>query len=1075
MKIYDNNTEILDVRVDDSSYRSRAIKGEHILVLDFSLPEYVALPVGAWCEYQNTRYTLLRPENMKMIHTRNYEYSVTFEAAQAELSRYKFRDLTDGRLKFSLTDRPKGHLQRLVGNLNARDETLTGQTDRWSIGECIDASAKAINYNHTDCMSALTMIADEFGTEWEIDGTVVSLRKVEYNRDNPLPLSYGKGNGFKSGVERRNSDESLPVEVLYVQGGSRNIVMEKYGAEFLHLPEGQTIRYDGTRFEDEEGFIEADAREYEVSSDGMEIHRSDSEFFSHAEDSLDCSEIYPCRDEEIYKVEELEGDRLPVIIKTPENLDYEDYRLDDMPTVVFQDGNLAGKEYELSKGGNGKDICEKYYENGSFIGWRIWIRIEDEDMALFGPEGVSLSVVGSRLRIFSIALPEEYVCDNAARSGAEWEMFREAVRYFHDHEDRKFSFTGELDGIWTKENWLNVGGKIRLGGYVAFTDPKFQPEPVLIRITAIKDYVNNPYSPEIELSNSVVGRSFTSEMDRIHGDEVLVEDRHRESLRYTKRRMRDTSEAIGMLEQAMLGSFNESITPLDVQTMLVLIGDESLQFRFVDSMENPHQVMHHVEYDRTAKVLKVPAGIIQHMTLDVSSVSPSHPVSDYHFWQLPAFETPILTETEKKYYLYAKVSRSARTGTFHMSGTAIGMMPEDDPDNYYLLMGLLGSEFDGYRSYVSLYGFTEILPGQINTGIIRDAEGRLVIDLANATVTAKDGAVIDGNIRIASGSSGLENLEEWENVKYLQQIFKAPVLASEGAILSELLAVKDDGGNVVAGLNASDSGKSTGTGGHGRLLFFAGADNVNSLSTSKTRIYEDGHIVSTSVDIEGKINASSGKIGGFSIGDFDLVNNEDSYSSRLSATAVQLRNNGTRNYTSAILLQTVTDGTSGRYNNYRVAVESEYNGSTVSGSNPQNIGLYLDVSGAKYENVLGTTYGNFAVRCINGMFSGLRPLTRLFSQKSGSLTSEDFFCLVWIEPNYHSTINLPSNPENGQTIFMIKDGGGSLTVNANKTIHRVGGYSEQYALGVGGEYSGIILFVYSSEDNKWWACVVNHL
>ena len=105
------------------------------------------------------------------------------------------------------------------------------------------------------------------------------------------------------------------------------------------------------------------------------------------------------------------------------------------------------------------------------------------------------------------------------------------------------------------------------------------------------------------------------------------------------------------------------------------------------------------------------------------------------------------------------------------------------------------------------------------------------------------------------------------------------------------------------------------------------------------------------------------------------------------------------------------------------------------------------------------------------MFSGLRPLTRLFYQKSGSLTSEDFFCLVWIEPNYHSTINLPTNPENGQTIFMFKDGGGSLTVNADKEFLRIG-YGVQNDLGIGGEFQGIILFVYTEEDNRWWACVI---
>lgn len=38
---------------------------------------------------------------------------------------------------------------------------------------------------------------------------------------------------------------------------------------------------------------------------------------------------------------------------------------------------------------------------------------------------------------------------------------------------------------------------------------------------------------------------------------------------------------------------------------------------------------------------------------------------------------------------------------------------EAEEGNYYLLMGVLNSEFDGKRSFVELYGYTEILPGRV--------------------------------------------------------------------------------------------------------------------------------------------------------------------------------------------------------------------------------------------------------------------------------------------------------------------------------------------------------------------------
>ena len=38
------------------------------------------------------------------------------------------------------------------------------------------------------------------------------------------------------------------------------------------------------------------------------------------------------------------------------------------------------------------------------------------------------------------------------------DMFRAAVKYLFDNEELKFTFTGELDGIWSKKDWVNIGG-----------------------------------------------------------------------------------------------------------------------------------------------------------------------------------------------------------------------------------------------------------------------------------------------------------------------------------------------------------------------------------------------------------------------------------------------------------------------------------------------------------------------------------------------------------------------------------------------------------------------------------------
>ena len=71
-----------------------------------------------------------------------------------------------------------------------------------------------------------------------------------------------------------------------------------------------------------------------------------------------------------------------------------------------------------------------------------------------------------------------------------------------------------------------------MGGFVNFTDNQFHPEGSLIRMVGIKRFVNNPYSPEIELSNTPVGTSVSSELNKIGTNEVQVEENYKNNGRH---------------------------------------------------------------------------------------------------------------------------------------------------------------------------------------------------------------------------------------------------------------------------------------------------------------------------------------------------------------------------------------------------------------------------------------------------------------------------------------------------------------------------------------------------------------
>lgn len=745
MIIYNNaGSKVLEIEVDDNSYRNRVVMGDHSLTLYYSLPEHVEIPVGSYCEFQGETFTLKRPENFKMKHKRLFEYTVLFDPPEANAKVWKFRNPVDGRLKFSLTVKPHEHLQMFVDNMNRRDKG-------WTVGECIDGVETLIAYDHDFCIDALTRMASTFKTEYEFTGKRVSLRKIEYNKSNPLPLSYGRGNGFKPGVGRSNTGDNPPTEILFVQGGTDNIDPSKYGSSELLLPKNQTLAYDGEHFEDEDGFIAKNARRYVVDEAGLSIRRDDKQLSSLAEDSLDCSEIYPKRVGTVSTVVAVdEKNNFYDIVDTsiPSSLDYEECLIaGETMTVVFQTGMLAGREFEV-----------KYYHNA--VKGKVARRFEIVPADIDGqtmPNATFSPKAGDKYAVFKCMLPSAYICDNATKTGASWDMFRAAAKYLFDNENLKFTFTGELDGIWSKKDWVNIGGHIKLGGYIRFSDNQFQKDGVLVRITGIKDYINKPHSPVIELSNTTVSGSVSSTLNDLKSEEVIVDDLHRDAIQFTKRRFRDAKETISMLEEALLDNFTNSINPIAVQTMSMLVGDESLQFRFVNSKTSPVPVTHRIVYDNETKQLTAEAGIIQHMTLGINTVSASHKVSEYKFWDMTAYTSAVLDDGKKKYYLYAKVSKTAQTGVFILSENAIKL--EGVSGFYHLLVGVLNSEYNEERSFVTLYGFTEILPGRITTDKIVSTDGNTYFDLLKG--------IISGQIKFKSGSSGLYELDEWEAVNGL--------------------------------------------------------------------------------------------------------------------------------------------------------------------------------------------------------------------------------------------------------------------------------------------------------------------
>lgn len=765
IKIYYNDTSI-EIQPDDNAYVNVAVKSIDTLELTFEYPGFLDIPVGAYCTFEGTTYYLLKPENFVKNGTRKYAYTITMQSDGGRLGLYKLRNTVDGRLKFDMMAKPQEYLKMIVDNINKRNAG-------WTVGNCITASEKMISFNHNYLDEVLDTLAETFETEWYIRGKEIHLGKVQFNSTDPLELSYGKGNGFLPGLGRSNYDNSLAFDILFVQGGERNIDYSTYGNKTLLLPKNQTIRFDGQHFEGEANFSIANSRQYVTDAEGLSIRRNDKMQSALApEDSFDTTESYPKRVGKVSEWVTVDAEKNFYDFKDssiPLALNYNDCQITgEMMTVQFQTGMLAGKEFDIDENGYDHDT-------------RTFKIVPQEIDGQIMPNDIFKAQAGDEYIIFGCTLPPAYICDNDSKTGASWDMFKEAVRYMYENEDARFTFDGVLDGKWAAERWNVVSPKLTLGGLVSFSDTQFLTTPEKIRIIGIKTYLNKPHYPELTLSNSSVSSSIVTELNEYKAEEVVREKRHAEAVQFSKRRWRDLKETAEMLESA-LTNYSSAINPVSVETMQLIAGDESLQFRFVTNKIAPvADGNFSISFDGTSKVLRISGGltggaaILQHMTIGISGLSSQHKASEYKFWDIPQFKSDQLTDASKKYYVYAKVSKTNESGSFMLSETAIGM---DDVTGYYhLLVGLLNSEFENTRSFAQMFGYTEILPGRVTTDRVVSQDGINYFDLVTGYLNmstadgaeyirfGQNGVEISGKVTIGKGSTGLKDFGEYEELE----------------------------------------------------------------------------------------------------------------------------------------------------------------------------------------------------------------------------------------------------------------------------------------------------------------------
>lgn len=516
ISIYDvNNNLILNAEVSDDSYIYSELKGEWYAFVRFSTATYTPIPVGSYFDFYGVRYMLFSPHNITIVNRANFEYEATFYTSSHLLKLVKMRDIVQAqngtfggsnRISFDFTARPQEHLKMIVDCLNKRAAEWNIST--WSIAECINDTEKLITYDSTYCWDALEDLAEAFDTEFQVMQNTISLKKVEYNKNAPLSLCYGKGNGLLSGIKRSN-DGDAEIGILYVQGGDRNIIQSEYGNKYLLLPPAGTgIGYDGQYFNQEAGYDETKAKFYVVSSDRLYIREAGNlnMLGQWREDTIDCSGIYPSHTCTVSAVSVDSQGCYNVTLSQADSAVapyFVNNRIPDTyETVIFQTGELAGREFQVNPLNGG-----------------MTLQIIEADMdGVTMPSGSFIPAVGDTLNVYNITLPQQYVTD------AQIEMFKKAVKHMFENGKQKVNIDCKLDRIWLMRNPSQYG-KLIVGGYISYTDTDVQPTAMMLRITSVKSMINNINDVEIKLSNTTIdNRSILRDIANAAAQKVSIKN-----------------------------------------------------------------------------------------------------------------------------------------------------------------------------------------------------------------------------------------------------------------------------------------------------------------------------------------------------------------------------------------------------------------------------------------------------------------------------------------------------------------------------------------------------------------------
>lgn len=709
------------------------------------------LPVGTYIEHKGEKYFILEPYRPSMLNEVSFKYTPQFHSRIIRWQKIIVPVYTYSEDGATIKSREfdwifTGTPADLLSMIQRAIYHETGETWSIDIAEGLSETV-SISAQSSSVWDILSDLAEQCKTEWWADKGANKLSLSRCSFGLPFELEVGKSvrvpsvtsnnEGYYTRFYAFGSTRNITQDDGVVQG---SIVSKRLTLDPKKYPEG----YKDIKGHFENGVFVSDLKPEEVMVK-----------------SLYFEDVYPSSklaiadvrrrmryrmDSDGNKVRIGGTDEAPVYeqyaiwyFTLPELEFTEDLIIEGLTlSVAFKSGRLTGREFELAYHSEDKKVADiaDVDENFTVHAGEYEIIFDESNGFILPDDDYIIPSDGDEVTLFNINMPDEYMA--SAREELETELDKAIEEYSKDNNSYEF----ESNPIYFYETLTDM----KLGHAVKFINGATELET---RVLMVEKHLDRPYEQKIRVGNvRIMGsrqqqaeevRNISEEVEGLERFETsssaMLRD-HNRDLMITMGRYFAMRDTIDMLRGAIEG-YTEGISPITVETMAMMVGDESLQFRFTASRSNLAPVDCPLVYNPSSKRMEASASALIHMTLGITSMTAMgvRDAADYRSWNMEAWNGDELTDPQKRYYVYAKAEREGENGTYALSETPVKM--KDVPDYYFFLVGILNAEYAGMREFITVYGFTEILPSRITTDLIKSADGNTYFDLVKGIISGR--------------------------------------------------------------------------------------------------------------------------------------------------------------------------------------------------------------------------------------------------------------------------------------------------------------------------------------------------